>query len=78
MQNTEETITKYAVDANLFRLGSTNPKNIYPVPGCFLVGSEVHHKKIKLHFFSLKNVYIFEQKHYFSEIYIFLKVFKFT
>ena len=26
MQNTEETIAKYAVDANLFRLGSTNPK----------------------------------------------------
>ena len=27
MQNTEETIAKYAVDANLFRLGSANPKN---------------------------------------------------
>ena len=26
MQNTEETIAKYAVDANLFRLRSTNPK----------------------------------------------------
>ena len=26
MQNTEEIIEKYAVDANLFRLGSTNPK----------------------------------------------------
>ena len=26
MQNTEETITKYAVDANLFRLGSTDAK----------------------------------------------------
>ena len=26
MQNNEETIAKYAVDANLFRLGSTNPK----------------------------------------------------
>ena len=26
MQNTEEIIAKYAVDANLFRLGSTNPK----------------------------------------------------
>ena len=32
MQNTEETIAKYAVDANLFRLGSTNPKkNIQPL-----------------------------------------------
>ena len=28
MQNTEETIAKYSVDANLFRLGSTNPKEI--------------------------------------------------
>ena len=26
MQNIEYTIAKYAVDANLFRLGSTNPK----------------------------------------------------
>ena len=26
MQNTEEIIVKYAVDAKLFRLGSTNPK----------------------------------------------------
>ena len=26
MQNTEETIAKYAGDTNLFRLGSTNPK----------------------------------------------------
>ena len=26
MQNTEENFAKYAVDANLFRLGSTNPK----------------------------------------------------
>ena len=35
MQNTEETFAKYAVDANLFRLGSTNPKNKNPVPGFF-------------------------------------------
>ena len=26
MQNTDETIAKYAIDANLFRLGSTKPK----------------------------------------------------
>ena len=26
MENTEETIEKYAVDSHLFRLGSTNPK----------------------------------------------------
>ena len=37
MQNTEETITEYAVDAaNLFRLGSTNPKK-YPGPRCFQI-----------------------------------------
>ena len=37
MQNTEETIAKYAVDANLFRLESTksNPKKKYPAIGCF-------------------------------------------
>ena len=35
MQNTEEIIAKYAVDANLFRLGSTNPKNKYPAPERF-------------------------------------------
>ena len=30
--DTEETIAKYAVDANLFRLGSTNPKKkIHPL-----------------------------------------------
>jgi len=28
MQNTEEIIAKYAVDANLFRLGFTNPKKL--------------------------------------------------
>ena len=30
MQNTEETNAKYAVDANLFRLESTNSKEKYP------------------------------------------------
>ena len=40
IQNTEETITKYAVDANLFRLEFTNPKKKYPAPGCLLVGGE--------------------------------------
>ena len=37
MQNTEESIAKYAIDANMFRLGSTNPKKKYIDPGCFLV-----------------------------------------
>ena len=37
MQNTEEIITKYDVDANLFRLESTNPEKKYPALGCFLV-----------------------------------------
>ena len=34
IQNSEDTIAKYAVDANLFRLGSTNLKKISS-PGCF-------------------------------------------
>ena len=37
MQNTEETFAKYAVDTNLFRLGSTNPKKINPAPGFFFL-----------------------------------------
>ena len=36
MQNTEETIAKYAVDANLFRLESTNPQKKIPAPGFFV------------------------------------------
>ena len=42
MQNNEETIAKYAVDANLFRLGSTNPKKNSQPRGYFLVGSKAH------------------------------------
>ena len=34
----EEIIAKYAVDANLFRLGSTNPKKKNPAPGFFFLG----------------------------------------
>ena len=37
MQKTEETIAKYAVDANLFWLGSTNPKKIIQPLDFFLV-----------------------------------------
>ena len=36
MQNTEKTTAKYAVDANLFELGSTNPKKKYPEAGYFI------------------------------------------
>ena len=44
MQNTEETIAKYAVGANLFGLGFTNPKkNIQPLD-FFLVGGEDAHE----------------------------------
>ena len=44
MQNTNETIAKYAVDDNLFRLGSTNPKKKYPAPALLLVGGEAAHQ----------------------------------
>ena len=52
MQSNEETFVKYAVDANLFRLGSTNPKKKYPGPGCFLVGGKAPHQKYIYLFFS--------------------------
>ena len=65
MQNNEETIAKYAVDANLFRLGSTNPiKKISSLK--------------KITFFFFKNVSIFElidKKRIFN---FFSKVVKFT
>ena len=37
----------YAVDTNLFRLESTNPKKKFPDPECTLVGGEVPHQKKK-------------------------------
>ena len=40
----------YAVDTNLFRLESTNPKKKFPDPGCTLVGDEAPPQK--------KNIYI--------------------
>ena len=57
MQNTEETIAKYVVDANLFRLSSTNSKKKYPAPGFFM----------HLLFFK-KNFYI-QNKDFFSTIF---------
>ena len=50
----EKTNAKYAVDANLFRLGFTNPKENYPARGVF----SFFLKKV---FFS-KNVSIPEKK----------------
>ena len=42
----------YAVDANLFRLESTNPKKKFPDQGCTLVGGEApHQKNIYINFF---------------------------
>ena len=35
----------YAVDTNLFRLGSTNPKKNFQTPGFSLVGGEAPHQK---------------------------------
>ena len=46
LQNTEETIAKYVVDANLFRQGSTNPKK-KPASGSFLEGGEASHQEKK-------------------------------
>ena len=55
----EETIAKYAVDANLFRLGSTNPKKNIQAVDAFWLGAKSPTKK-KLNFF-FRNVSIFEQ-----------------
>ena len=41
----EEIITKYALDSDHFRLGSTKPKKKIPDPECFLVGSKAPHQK---------------------------------
>ena len=51
MENTEETIAKYAVDANPFRLGSTKPNKKYPVLGLFFGGGP-HRKTAKFFFCS--------------------------
>ena len=40
MQNNEETFAKYAVDANLFRLGSTNPRINIKALGAFWWGAK--------------------------------------
>ena len=50
-------LAKYAVDANLFRLGSINLNKKFPASGCFLVGGEASHQKNW--FFSSK---MFEKK----------------
>ena len=47
MQHTEETIAKYAVDANLFRPGSTNPKKISS-PWIFYFLKNVFKKNINI------------------------------
>ena len=54
MQNTEETIAKYAVDANLFQLGSSNPeKNIQPLDFILVEAKPPTKQNIKIckHFF---------------------------
>ena len=45
MQNTEETIAKYAVDANLFQFAFTNPIKNIQAPDCVLVGGEAPNQK---------------------------------
>ena len=60
MQNTEETIAKYAVDANLFQLGFTNPKKNIQALDIISVNSKLSKKTVEFYFF--KNVFIFEQK----------------
>ena len=52
MQNTKDTIAKYAVDANLFQLGSTGPKKNIKSLEAFWWGAKP----------SSKNNYIFFSK----------------
>ena len=63
MQNTEEIIEKYTVDANLFRLGSINPKKkIQP-----LLFFQYSTKKLFLHFF-FKSVQIYRKLNVLGDI----------
>ena len=49
MQNTEDTIAKYAVDANLFQLGPTNPKkNIQSLEVFWCPYGNLSHGKLSL------------------------------
>ena len=55
MQNTEETIAKYDVDANLLRLGSTKHKKNIQALDAFLWGAKPPTKKNVLIFLKKKN-----------------------
>ena len=64
-----------AVDTNLFRLESTNPKKKIPTPGCFyLVGSQASHQKNKNQIFYIFFCSMLNKK----KSIFFSKVFKFT
>ena len=55
MQNNEGTIAKYAVDANLFRLGSSNPKKNIQCLDAFWGGFAPTKKKIDVKTSNVKN-----------------------
>ena len=59
MQKTDEIIAKYAIDANLFRLGSPNPKKNCQTLDAFWWRSKPHTKKKIELFFSNIFVYLF-------------------
>ena len=59
MPNTEEPLAKYAVDTNLFRLGSTNPKKNIQLLDFFVDRQYIHHNK---NYFSKKFQYLDKQK----------------
>ena len=70
MQNTEETIAKYAVDANLLRLGSTNPKKNIQTLGVFWWRAKSPTTE-KIDFFS--NVSLYKQFFFFKSVQIYTR-----
>ena len=66
MQNTEKTIVKYAVDINLFRLGSFNPKK-KSSPWIF-ISSIFKQKNSKFSTRKIRNV-LKRMKYQFSDFY---------
>ena len=56
MQNTEDTIAKYAVDDNRFRLGNRNKKEVAKLSVSLIVRPKCMMLKVKFILFSLNTI----------------------